>query len=88
MTTNPIIAAELAVVVNPLQTFLSALQAPGANTETVVQDYAALQLAEIQNAPLIESVGIAGIAKAAQAKLNEALATASTVSSSASGTAA
>ena len=71
---NPLIAAELAVVINPLQKFLSALQAPGVNTESVIQDYTSLQLAELQNAPLIESVGIAGIAAAAQTKLNALLA--------------
>lgn len=78
MATNPIVAAELAVIIGPLNKFLTALQAPGVNTESVVQDYTTLQLAELQNAPLLESVGIQGIAAAAQTKLNALLANAAT----------
>jgi hypothetical protein len=71
---TPTLEAELAVVIGPLNSFLTALQAPNVNTQTVVQDYTSLQLAELQNAPLIESIGIGGVAAAAQTKLNARIA--------------
>lgn len=70
---NPIqtlASAELAIVLKPVDDFLTALQAPGANTETIVQDFAKLQLAAIQDVPELESVGIGNLAGIIQAKLH------------------
>lgn len=70
MTTNPLIAAELAIVLAPLNKFLSDLQQPGVNTETTVQEFSKLQLSLLQNAPGMQSVGINQIAAQLQQKLN------------------
>lgn len=82
--TNPVQSleqAELAIILKPVDTFLTALQQPGANTENVMQDFAALQLAAIQDAPAIESVGIVNVAAAIQAKLHALVASATTAAS-------
>lgn len=63
-------AAELALVLSPLNKFLTDLQQPGANTESVVQEFGKLQLSLLTNAPGAESVGIGGIAAILQQKLN------------------
>lgn len=63
-------AAELALVLSPLNKFLTDLQQPGANTEAVVQEFGKLQLALLQNAPGAESVGVNGVAALLQQKLN------------------
>lgn len=64
-------AAELALVVSPLNKMLTDLQQPGANAETAVQEFGKLQLSLLQNAPGAESVGINGVAALLQAKLNK-----------------
>lgn len=72
-TADPIAAlkaAELALVLSPLNKFLSDLQVPGANTETAVQEFGKLQLSLLANAPGAESVGINGVAALLQQKLN------------------
>lgn len=74
MTTNPLIAAELAIILAPLNSFLSDLQKPGANTEAAMQDFGKLQLQLLQNAPGMESVGINQIAAQLQQKLNSLVA--------------
>lgn len=76
-TTNPIAAlkaAELALVLAPLNKFLSDLQQPGANQETAVQEFGKLQLSLLANAPGAESVGINGVAALLQQKLNSVVA--------------
>lgn len=65
-----LVSAELGVVLGPLDKFLTALQMPGVNTQAVIQQFGELQLAELQQAPLIESIGIQGVASAAQTKLH------------------
>lgn len=71
--TNPIqslASAELAIVLKPVDEFLTALQEPNVNIATIVQDFAKLQLAVIQDLPELEAVGIGGIAAALQKKLH------------------
>lgn len=71
-STNPfqgVIAAELAIALGPINNFLTALQKPDVNIQAATQDFANLQLAEIQSAPLAESVGIQQLAALAQGKL-------------------
>lgn len=67
-------AAELALVFSPLNKFLTDLQVPGANTESVVQEFGKLQLSLLANAPGAESIGISGIAAVLQQKLKSAVA--------------
>lgn len=67
--TSSIVTAELPAVLKPLDNFLTALQQPGANTETVVQEFGKLQLAEIQNAPVEENIAIDVAAAHIQEKL-------------------
>ena len=62
----------LAIIKGPLNNFLTALQAPNVNYQTVLQDFSVLQLAELQNGPAVQSVGISDIAAAIYAKLNAA----------------
>lgn len=64
-----VLAVELPIVLKPLNDFLTVLQQPGVNVEAAAQDYAALQLAEIQNAPVEESVAINEVSAILQAKL-------------------
>lgn len=66
---NAIVIDELGILFKPLNDFLTALQQPDINTEAVAADAGKLLLAEIQNVPQIESVGIAGTAKDLQEKL-------------------
>lgn len=63
-------AAELALVLSPLNKFLTDLQQPGANTQLAIQEFAKLQLSLLSNAPGAESVGINGVAALLQQKLN------------------
>lgn len=63
-------AAELQVLFGPINTFLTELQRPDVNIQAVAQGWAQLQLAELQNEPLAQSVGISNIAAIAQAKIN------------------
>lgn len=77
--TNPIQSlaqAELAIILKPVDNFLTALQQPDVNTETVVQDFAQLQLAAIQDIPALESVGIGNVAASLQTKLHSLVASA------------
>ena len=79
--TNPIAnlaAAELAIVIQPVNDFLTALQQPSVNTQTVIQDWAKLQLAVMSDIPALESVGIDQIAAFLQGKLNGWLASVAT----------
>lgn len=69
-TLHALSSAELAIFLKPLDAFLTALQEPGVNTETLVQDYAKLQLDSLNNVPLAESTGINVTAAGAQAQLN------------------
>lgn len=72
-TTDPIAAlkaAELALVLSPLNKFLTDLQQPGANAESVIQEFGKLQLSLLANAPGAEAVGISGVAAVLQQKLN------------------
>lgn len=62
-------AAELNVVLAPIFTYLTTLQAPGANAETVVAGFEALKLELVAQLPLIESIGINEVASDAQARL-------------------
>lgn len=80
--TNPIqsiASAELAIILKPVDDFLTALQQPDANEETVVQDFARLQLAALQDLPELEAVGINGVAAAVQKKLHDFIASANPV---------
>lgn len=77
--------AELSIVLVPLNNFLTALQEPGVNTETVAQDFAKLQLAAINDIPQLEAVGIQQVAKDLQSQLDTLIA--STSSGSGSGAA-
>ena len=82
-TTDPVAAlkaAELALVLSPLNKFLTDLQQPGANTESVVQEFGKLQLSLLANAPGAESVGISGVAALLQQKLNSVVASVATPS--------
>ena len=74
MTIATFISAELAVFLPALDKMLTALQAPGVNLETVVQDYAAEQLAAVQAVPQGETVGINQVAATAQTDLNKLVA--------------
>jgi hypothetical protein len=71
-------AAELALVLAPLNKFLTDLQQPGANQETAVQEFGKLQLSLLANAPGAESVGINGVAAVLQQKLNSVIASVAT----------
>lgn len=71
-TQNPIsslAAAELAVVLKPIYSALTALQAPGANIATVIQAINMVELEEIAQLPAIESLGVGNVASALAAKL-------------------
>lgn len=63
-------AQELAVILNPIKEFLTALQQPNANVETLVSGFQIVKLAELQNIPAIESIGINNIAAIILEKLN------------------
>jgi hypothetical protein len=55
-------AAELAIALKPVYVYLTALQQPGANVETAVAGFKVLELNEMANEPLFESVGINNVA--------------------------
>jgi len=65
-----IATAELQVVLQPVNKFLTDLQQPGVNYQAVLQDFAALQLSVLSDAPVLQSVGISNIAAALQTALN------------------
>ena len=69
MTTNPALAQLEAVVLGPVNTFLTALQQPNANVQTAVQDFLTLQAGEVSILPTIEGLAIKDAAAALQAKL-------------------
>lgn len=70
MTFATFLSAELQVFLPILDNFLTALQAPGVNTENAVQDFAKEQLAAVQAVPQAETTGINTVAAAAQTQLN------------------
>lgn len=67
---NNIVAADLQVILAPVNKFLTDLQQPGANTQEVIADFSQLQLAALADVPLFESVGIQNIAAGLQMALN------------------
>lgn len=62
-------ADELAIVLKPIYTLLTAAQQPGANAQTVLQALNVADLQELANVPAIETIGIGGIAAIIQQKL-------------------
>jgi hypothetical protein len=72
-STNPLAnlaAAELAIVLKPINDFLTALQQPGVNVAAVLQDFTKLQLEILGDVPALEAVGIGNIAAYLQQELN------------------
>jgi hypothetical protein len=67
---SSIAAADLQVLLKPVNTFLTDLQQPDVNVEQVVQDFATLQVAAITDAPVLETIGIQNVAAALQTALN------------------
>ena len=68
-TTTSVIAQLEAVVLGPVNTFLTALQQPGVNVQTAVQDFLTLQAGEVAILPSLEADAIGDAAAALQAKL-------------------
>ena len=65
-----IVAADIQVILQPINKFLTDLQQPGVNYQAVLQDFAALQLSVLSDAPILQSVGISNVAAALQTALN------------------
>jgi hypothetical protein len=55
---NQLEAQELALALQPVYTFLTALQQPGANIQTAIAGVNTLELTEAAQLPVLESVGI------------------------------
>lgn len=72
MTTSPLTALEQALL-GPVNNFLTALQQPGVNIQTAVQQLGGLSLSEMLALPGAESALINLVAASLQTKINSAL---------------
>ncbi len=68
-TTTSVVAQLEAVVLGPVNAFLTALQQPGVNYQTAIQDFLTLQAGEVAILPTLEADAIGDAAAALQAKL-------------------
>ena len=68
-TPNPVVSVELPIVLKTVNDFLTALEQPGVNTQTVVDDFKTAVLQEMINSPAMQSALINTIAAAFAQKL-------------------